>query len=713
MTSSCLPRRLSALALGLLVVLAWQRPAEGSWDIGCSLSWALVHDTLSDCNNMAMLAPANDTRVNLVLLLADLQAGPKAAPAASAEGEEGRGDDPLFEWRGLKARLFPRPSETFNSDYASGEGSSCRSNESAAVRFEAAVNATALLSAEERAALIGARNALSTSLSPPCTKWGAGAAPLSGIADQVRSAPGKAFLTYIEGARAFYAGDFTAASARFADLAGTNVPWLRETGRYMLGRTEVNRLQDDAFDQYGYPKGAEAIPPTLVASAEAALGDYLSAYPQGAYAGSAQGLLRRVHWLGGARDKLAAQYAALLSLDARTRGLDDGVLADEIDNKLLPGLTASHTSDPNLLAVMDLARMRAPAKGEKDTRITLAELEAQRPAFVANPALFEHLLAVHAFYVQKQPRAVLGLIPDAARQSSFTALQFSRQMLRGMALEALKDRNARGFWADMLLGATAPFQRPALELAIAMHEERAGTLDKVFAAGSPVRNQAIREILLANVADAALLRQQAKAADAAAHERDLALFTLLYKEATRGRHADFSGDLALVPADAAAKPADGNFGSLTGQVSLGVFSQPGAGGDYDCPAFKETQARLARTPLDAKARLCLADLMRVSGFDGLFLDKQPPKDELGGTRSSFPGKPYARLDTYRAIIADPKASAADKAYALYRAVNCYAPSGKNTCGGAGASPNERRGWFRRLKQHYSSSRWAKDLTYYW
>jgi hypothetical protein len=308
---------------------------------------------------------------------------------------------------------------------------------------------------------------------------------------------------------------------------------------------------------------------------------------------------------------------------------------------------------------------------------------------------------------------VLGLIPDAARQASFSALQFNRQMLRGMALEALKDRNARSFWADMLPGATAPLQRPALELAIAMHDERAGVLHRVFAEGSPVRNQAIRAILLANVADAALLRKQAKAAAATEHERDVALFTLLYKEATRGPHGDFVGDLALVPADLPTEPADGNFWSVMDQVPLGVFARPGPPEGYNCPALKETQARLSRAPRDARAQLCLADFIRLSGFDGFFLDTQPPRNELGGTRSGFPGKSYARLDIYKAIIADPKASAADKAYALYRAVNCYAHSGNNACGGAGVSRNERRAWFRRLKQNYPSSRWAKDLTYYW
>ncbi len=118
---------------------------------------------------------------------------------------------------------------------------------------------------------------------------------------------------------------------------------------------------------------------------------------------------------------------------------------------------------------------------------------------------------------------MLKLIPDAARQADFSYLQFSRQMLRGAALDAVKDRNARGFWLEMLPGTKRPFQRPAIELALALHDERAGALDGLFAPGSPVRSPDLREILLTNVAGPALLRRQARDPQAPKHERDLAL----------------------------------------------------------------------------------------------------------------------------------------------------------------------------------------------
>jgi hypothetical protein len=311
---------------------------------------------------------------------------------------------------------------------------------------------------------------------------------------------------------------------------------------------------------------------------------------------------------------------------------------------------------------------------------------------------------------------VLHLIPDAARQGNFSYLQFSRQMLRGMALEAVKDQNALGFWMQMLAGATQPFQRPALELAIAYHQERAGSVSKVFDDDSPVHFPLLREVLLSKVADAGLLRKQAKAAGAAQRERDVALFTLLYKEATRGHAADFLNDLSLVPPNA---PQDGYFmiddtvGVSSAPIPLGLFAHAKNNGEYGCPALRETEAHLAKEADNPTAVLCLGDFFLANGSTVYNVDVAPPSQDLGGTESLFPGGPYVRMQAYQSVLANPNASADNKAYALYRAVKCYAPSGSNDCGGKDVPRAQRKAWFQRLKQDYPSSRWARELKYYW
>nr|WP_315382162.1 hypothetical protein [uncultured Sphingomonas sp.] len=689
-------RTVPFLLLGLGAL--WSVPAHASGDYSCGPAWKLNAAAYSGCDDLAMLGPRNDSRTNLGLLLADMPGAARlVAPAKPSVFLD-------------IALLMPRSADGGSPYFSDGEGSRCRSNVAGASRFEAAIRANAKVPEVERAALIAARQGLQ----PDCAQGTAGTTALVAAVNGAKSEAGKAFAAYLDGAAAFYAGDFDGAAARFAALGNARDPWLRETGRYMLGRVAVNRAQVDYYDEYGSPKDGAKVAPKLVAEAENALRGYMKAYPKGEYFFSARGLLRRVYWLAQDREKLEAEYAALIALPDAQRGIDAVSLAQEIDAKLLADATADTLHDPILLAAFDLMHMRATEGSDPCCQpLSRAALDAQRTKFARNPALFAFLQATHAYHLGGQPQEVLQLLPDASHQGNFSYLAFSRQMLRGMALEARADRNVRGFWVDLLSGAKAPGQRPVVELALALHEERHDGLARVFAPDSPIRTQEIRDRLLMNVADAKLLRQQAQAAGASAHERDVALFTLLYKEATRGSHRDFVDDMRLIPAGAPAE-ADYYFDfSDAKPLPTALFVKGKKLGDYGCPAFPETQRRLAAMPGDPKAMLCLGEFTRVNGFDDFFLDGQPAKDELGGTPTRFAGAPYARLDAYQAVMASPAASPDDKAYALFRAVNCYAPSASNTCGGKGVEPAVRKSWFQRLKRDYPKSAWAQELRYYW
>jgi TolA-binding protein len=715
-------QRLTVLVLLVLAGLAWHGHASASGDFACYPSWMLEHRELPDCNNMAMLQPGNDTRVNLMMLMNDLRAGKAETVPAAPGAQDALVDLDTF---GAGSVLPPKAGESDASgnsggdasgddgNYAEGEGSRCRSNPAGTAAFEAAVKAAALPD-NEKSLLIEARKGLQ----PNCTSTSGGADGVAKAAQQVTAPLSKSFAAYLQAAQAFYDGDYDTAAARFRELSAVDQPWLGETARYMLGRVEVNRAQVNAFDEYGNPQQNAAVDPEVIDGAEAALQDYLKVYPRGAYAASARGLLRRVYWLGKETDKLAAAYATALAGDAAARGMNDVDFANEVDSKLLVGAGPTNVNDPTLLAVLDLAGMRGPNPGDDPdccgTPMARATLEAQRASFSAEPALFDYLLAAYTFYVENKPDAIPQMIPEAKEQPASSYLEFSRQMLRGMALEALKDSAARDHWAAMLPGATLPFQNAALELALAVHDERDHAIDRVFAADSPVRNATLREILLTNVADAKLLRRQSADSSLPERERGVALFTLLYKEVSRGHYADFVKDISLVPAGA---PTDGYAANISGNDQapppLGLFTQTTALGDYGCGALKDTASHLARSPHDSKAQLCLADFMRVNGFDESALDTQPGAKELGGTLSLFGGAPYSRQAVYRTLIAGAKTPAPDKAYALYRAVMCYGPSGDNSCGGEDVPQSQRKAWFLQLKKDYPKSRWAKELQYYW
>ena len=245
-----------------------------------------------------------------------------------------------------------------------------------------------------------------------------------------------------------------------------------------------------------------------------------------------------------------------------------------------------------------------------------------------------------------------------------------------------------------------------------MHEERAGRVGALLAPGSALTTPLYRETLLASVADAAILRRAATASQVPDHERDVALVVLLYKELSRGFYADFVRDLALVRPGAATENQLWNRPFEAEQVPVGVFTQTARLGDLGCPPLRATATTLAANPRDPRARLCVADFFQANGFDGGGYDGQANAEELGGTRSLFPGKPYERAAAYRELLADPTMSADDRAYALYRSIRCYAPSGTNTCGGTDVPVAARRAWFQRLQRDHQRSRWAKSQLYW-
>lgn len=701
----------SAVGAGLLAAsgVAW-----ACADSSCSPSWKLGSTDL-DCASNAILSPGNDSRVNLLFLLrgkAGLGVNPASYPALEYQSS-GYGRN-FVDWQLLNEGLFPRPpraEDDYGPDFA---GSRCISLNTGTPAFLAALNANAALSASERAGLTEARQRLEQTCrgsdEADKTVWPAG----------LTSPVAKAFLTYLQASEAFYDERWDAARQGYATLAQAPDPWLRETGVYMLARVALNAAQAKAFDEYGWYEGLKTIDQAAVKQAHADLAAYLKAWPNGRYAASAIGLQRRALWLAGDTGALAAEYARLLG--AVPAGSEQAArLVEEIDNKLLfAGDRPAAASGPLLLAALDLVQMREiqtyDDEGEAQVgkpALTEAALAAQAPAFAGEPELYGFVQASHAFYVQRDYRKVLALIPDDARRSEYSPVAFSRQVLRGMALAALGDRNEGGFWRELLGGAKALWQRPTVELGLALHMERRGQVAQVFAKDSPVQDTTIRKILLTHSAGPAVLRGVAQDGARPQAERDAALFTLLYKQLTRGDYAGFIGNRALVPAGANTDAALWNFTEQE-TIPVGLFATGRWSDGYPCQSITVTAQKLAQNPQDTAARLCLGDFVRLNGFDGWNeLDDSPDKDELGGHARDFAGQPLTRESIYTGIIANRAAPANDRAYALYRMVYCYAPSGYNGCGGKDVEVDQRKAWFNQLKREYPASSWAKKLRFYW
>jgi hypothetical protein len=714
------------IALGAVIAAALGAIAWACADAGEEPTWALAKKDYDPGGGAGMLLPSNDTRINMFLLLADRRGFRVEEPAV----EEGSPPVALFPWmvmerqtRGTKPGAFEDPVEP----------SRCQSVSAGNAAFAAALRANPNVPDADKQRLIAARAALSPWVKPaeeymPMVCGDAKAAPLAPPA--VWSPAGREFAAYLAATQSFYGGAFDRAADGYRGLASASDPWLRETALYMVARTLLNWAIDRSATDYGSIAPIDKRDVAGAREAGHAFEAYLQSYPSGRYARSARGLVRRAQWLAGDDADLAAEYGRQLSATTPLPNPAEGAaIVDEVDNKLgLPTSKPEIVRDPVLLAVVDLHRMRGGDAGNREwccgPPITREEIERQRPLFGRDSELYDYVRAAEAYFVRDDPREVLQLLPDAARQKQFSYLQFSRQMLRGLALQQLGDRNARGFWLSLFPGATRPYQRPALELALAIQEERSGRLDLVFAPDSPVTHPVMRQMLLENVAGPDLLRQQATRPGAPKLEREVALYTLLEKELWRGFLPQFLGDLRLVPADAEPNGFyagttyyDARFNSHLDRPPLGKFGKDARTGNAGCPAMPATVAQLVAAPRAIRPRLCMAEYFRLNGFDDLSYEAPAPPvsgEGLATSREQFPkGRAYSRLEEYKAIMADPAASADDKALALNRAVRCYAPSRSNSCGGTDVALSVRRAWFNRLKAEYPQSRWAKELKYYW
>ena len=720
--ASSIYRIQGALAVKLRVLAAaafplaalWAAPTLASSDSTCYPRWSILQGEYQGCSNTALIAPGNDTRVNLLMLLHDRHGAVGPTTLEGYEWDTRRGDARPFDFFLFAHRLGgverPAVDEDAEAEPSDTEGTRCKSNDSGTVAFLAALAAERRIDAREREALAAMRRALN----PRCGTAENNGAAVAGAA-AIRSAKGRAFARYLTGAAAFYDGQWDAAAAAFAGV-GREVPWAAEAARYMAGRTELNRAMDGAFDDWGdVEKGR--VPAATIAKAERELKAYLTAYPAGRYAASARGLLRKVYWLSGQREALMGEYLWQFGeRDAARRSDSLADLVQEMDNKLLDELTPANVTDPLLLAVLDLKAMRRSVDADDrqydEPLITRAALNAQRSRFVGQEALFAYVQAAHSLYVTEQPAEVLQLIPANDRTPGY--LGYSRRMLRALAMDKASDTGARAALLAMV-GEGQPFQRAGAELALAMHDERHDGLGRVFAANSPVRDAGVREVLLRYAAGPALLRRVATAG-ADARERTTAQFVLLYKDLTRGAYGDFVADVAALPP--VSTPVADNDYSTPAYTDAGIFRWAGSE-EFACPGIGAVAQRLTRNAAEPRALLCLGEFVRLNGLDPGYrgipamLDESPGADELGGAPTRFGGTRFSRLTAYGTVIADPRAAAEDEAYALYRAVNCYAPSAFNGCDASEVALEQRRAWFNQLKTRYPASRWARELRYYW
>ena len=101
--------RWMALAGAAFCALVPAVPAGASGDYGCDPAWKLASDSYGSCGNRAALAPGNDTRVNLFLLLREAQGAPAGKAAQIPAPDDRAGGQTFFSWSLLRQVWFAAP----------------------------------------------------------------------------------------------------------------------------------------------------------------------------------------------------------------------------------------------------------------------------------------------------------------------------------------------------------------------------------------------------------------------------------------------------------------------------------------------------------------------------------------------------------------------------------------------------------------------------
>ena len=714
----------------------------------CGSNFSLDNRAYNECQiNFPTLDIGNDTQTNLYLLLADK--GLINFDLSNPEDSNSYHDDFPLNLSTLKQAAVNKvknPNQIF-LEYSEKNyyAEYCNSFYTGKAALEEALKLDPKLTSKDRLQLMQFRKAIqsecidsfndvtpsseSTATFP--LKWSIHAQP---------------YADYIMATQLFYSGkqsDFDNADTLYRaliDLETDNnagLAWLVDTTNYMLIRTGINRIYQDGMGDYHYK--SEDVDPELFASTQKAIDTYLNRFKNGHYIASARGLQRRLYWLAGQQDKLIDEIewqinhpkSPLFNLDSR-------LLPEEIERKVFfasydEPMDINEFNEPILLTSFALSRLR-PADSINSTKpLTLVELERLKPKFKDRMDLYQYLVATYYLVQQNNPKQALAYLPSdspsAAPTGKMAYSKFSQYALKARALQAMGNINeANTLWNLLHQLPKQPFQNTITELALTLQADQTNDYSKLFGNNAPIQTQALKMRVIKYSADPALLKQIADSHSATDTIGLEARYALLTKSLIQGRYADYLNyKQSYLPKNAQKYlgyeskdetlqhlPVFNDFNWQGKKISPTII----------CQDLTTTVTRLSHNPKDRLQTLCLSEFMYDTSITYYFEDYD--KDYrtvtrsdssyrypyLGDIPSRFKGQTLNRLDIYQSIFTSNRDDELS-AYALHRAIGCFASSGNNQCGGNDVDKSVRKAWFKRLKSDFKNTSWAQNQQYYW
>jgi hypothetical protein len=712
--------RKTSLAVALCSLLAGAPQVFASFDME-DCKWS---DDSCLLKGTPTFNPENDSRDNLLRLLSQEKAF--NLPVQSMPEDITRSRDFYFAYHPQWDEATPQPAsapasaedsplarqmaelnisaDEANLNDAERENRHVSNNTASVSQFFAALQADAALTAEQRQALAQARMGLYSGANREQVE--------SSLATLPTDSPAQHYKNYLAAAASFYAGDYASAERDFTQLAKSDRPWLAETAQYMLMRTALNKSSQNSVGEYGDFDIAK-INREDATQAQTLAQAYLQRFPQGQYAASTRGMLRRINWYLQAWPQLAGLYEQTLQQSTDAQQLRETVI--EYDN--VYGMAFYDQSvleafpDAPRVSYIELLRALRLDSNNKPT-LKQAQLDASKPVFEQSQKLpLWHNLQLNLWMATGNYAAIIQAVAPAQKLVPHDTLAFSEQVLYGEALMGQQNWTAaRDFWQQLLKLGQDNEQRQYVQAKLAATLVYSGDVAAVFAPDSAVTNLRFRSQVLKTQATLEQLRQQAVHGPNN-EERTIALHTLLVRDLTENRFGDWLKDKKLV-----SEIAPPVIGEAFNDVNLSTFDWNGdaAQAGYTCRSLNETVTVLSKKADDAHPLNCLGEFFRTTQTHVDLWENSSGNDVLEAAISrKEPFGQFDRQSYYQQVITSPTAEVEDKSFALYRAIMCYAPSGANECGGEDVDKLQRKGWFTQLKTQYPGSPWAQKLKYYW
>lgn len=705
--------------------------ATASNDINyCNFSLSLTNKKNDICSNLPFLSPFNDSRANLTLLIDNaniqksifrsLSSPQNKAPYLPNDIQKNIAKIP-FEITIYDAYLdeveYAKQLKINNIKKQIDEktkhlilhvmkNDSLLDNDeflsSPALPFIEQVSKTYGLNEQERKDLFSARYLLFDNPT----------ADISSFISNNPSFTAKHFINYLQGISHFYKKNYDDALKYFTDASTASQPWVKEASTYMIARTLLNKGQDGAFNHW-YELDFKKVNNRIITQSYYAFNNYLKKYPKGKYTHSAHALLRRVYWLNSNQFALAKSYETLLNTNNRSNNYANLIL--EIDNKIFFNNQFKSTyylsKTPKLLAVYDLLKMRS-------NQLSKEELDNQEKLFKNYPELYIFLQATYYTYNESNPEKVLLLSKQLEDKHHLSdSIQFSIQVLRAIALENTGQwLAAERVWKHLNNSVNSPYQLSLIELGLALNYEKTNRITAIVDENSLIKTPQLRYILLRKNANRAQLKQLLSNNELTNTEKSSVLYLILYKNLLSQHYDDFLEDITLLTNNQLDTIPLENI-SLYGKAYLTLFSEPiPSHHDYSCPSPIILANILKLNPKEARSLNCLGEFSQFYKlpYSRYMLPLPTDIGELGSNNpTKFGQYLYSPLKGYQFVINDKDASDEDKAYALYKAIRCFAGSGFNQCDKQIIPQTKRKEWFQQLHTKYAKTTWAKQQPIYW